>query len=892
MNSCAHPSSEARAESSGRPRILIVEDDALVARDLQQSLRDFGYDAYATAASGEAALEQAWLKSPDIVLMDIRLRGAQDGIATAAILQEQLRPAVIYLTAHSDAATLERAKHTAPYGYLLKPVNSAELRSLIEITLYRRELDHTRDEAARLSTSLQQSEERFRQLAENIQDVFFILSADYSEMIYQSPAFEQIWGRPYDSSNPLDWTTSIHIDDYQRIMDQLAAHAGKPAIDEFEFRIVLSTGAVRWIFARHFPLYDVTGTPYRIVGVATDITERKLAEEKIQHLNRVYAVLSGINALIIRAQTQSELFTGSCRLAVEQGDFALAWIGWLEGECDLLTSLAWAGPDVTAELQKDGDCLAIGDAAVAAIRCREPWVCNDLAAIRPSFPYQRSLLDHGLHSVVTLPLVMHGKTVGCLVLATDERDTFDDAEMRLLTELAGDISFALDHIEKTEKLNYLAYYDSLTGLANRTLFLERLAQQVDAGARNHAQFAVVVRDPERFQTINETFGRAQGDDLLREVAVRLVRATGDANATARIGSDQFASVLPFSGDVEVIARVLQEQYRLWLGVPFRVRGHDVTLTACTGIAIYPHDGEDAESLLKHAEAALERAGSQGERTVFFTREISDRITERLSLETRMRRALENNEFELHYQPKVDLETRRWDGLEALIRWRSPELGLVLPSKFIPLMEEIGMIVEVGAWVMLQACMDRAAWLEQGLAAPRIAVNISPVQLHRPDFLETVRTALKRATRNAVLFGAAEAGLDVEVTESLFIDHVESNIEKLRALRALGVGIAIDDFGTGYSSLGYLAKMPVSTLKIDRTFTATMLDDPSVTTLVSTIITLAHSLKLKVIAEGVESEEQAKILRLLRCDQMQGYLISKPLPAAEIAHLLAIADRAN
>jgi diguanylate cyclase (GGDEF)-like protein len=496
------------------------------------------------------------------------------------------------------------------------------------------------------------------------------------------------------------------------------------------------------------------------------------------------------------------------------------------------------------------------------------------------------MVAHRLLSVVTLPLVIHERAVGCLVLATDERGSFDAAEMRLLTELAGDISFALDHIEKAEKLNYLAYYDALTGLANRTLFLERLTQQVDAARRNDTKFAVVVHDPERFETINETFGRNQGDALLKDVAERLIASAGDRNSVARIGSDQFAVVLPFAGEADIAARALDEQHQAWLGTPFKVGRHDVTLTAHTGVSIYPADGPDAETLLKNAEAALKRASSPGERIVFFTQEIGDRIAERLSMETRLRRAMENAEFVLHYQPKVDLGTRKLEGLEALIRWQSPELGLVPPAKFIPLMEETGMIVEVGAWVLQQACSDRCLWLEQGLAAPRIAVNVSSVQLRQPDFLNVVRAALKRATRNAVIFGAAEAGMDIELTESLFVEHMEANMEKLRAIRELGVEVAIDDFGTGYSSLGYLAKMPVDSLKIDRSFTAAMLDDPSVMTLVSTVITLAHSLKLTVVAEGVELDEQAKILRLLRCDQMQGYLISKPLPFAEMTALIS------
>jgi diguanylate cyclase (GGDEF)-like protein/PAS domain S-box-containing protein len=1064
------------------PGILVVEDETIVAKDLQQTLCDMGYDAFAIAATAEEAMARASERSPDLVMMDIRLKGQADGIKTAAILKQKCGSAVIYLTAHADDTTIQRAKKTEPYGYLLKPVKSAELRGMIEIALYRRELDAARERAAelesrladkalelsssnsklralidlnlqiasdrdprvllehlchgarslldarhavltvreknaaspfcttsgletvegsplpapwldvgplgrvyaqrsnwrarsppdaapiavfpdgyptsrsylavpvhsltqtygwlcladklsadeftdedervlgilaaqagriyesgslymelqlhatqlqvemdereRFAANLRLSEERFRQLAENIQDVFFILSADFGELIYQSPAFEQIWGRPPDPVNPLDWTTSIHVDDLDRILGRLASYAGQPVHDEFEFRIVQPTGAVRWILMRYFPLYDDSGRPYRIVGVATDSTDRKQAEAKIRHLNRVYSVLSGINTLIIRVQTQAELFSESCRLAVELGHFQLAWVGWFEQEGDRLLPLAWTGKGGAETLPRDSVSLSIEAEAVRAIRRREPWVCNDLHATTVLSGFRREMIAHGLGSVVILPLTVQGRTIGCMVLATGERESFDEAEMRLLTELSGDISFALGYLEQAEKLNYLAYYDSLTGLANRTLFLERLTQQVSAAKRNESRFAVLALDQERFESINETFGRGQGDLLLKEVADRLVGCIGDQNSAARIGPGQFAYLLPFSGEASVVARIFEQQYQEWLGKPFIVSGQEVALGARTGIAIYPDDGSDAEILLKHAEAALNRATSSEDRTVFFTRDIGARSSERLSIETKLRRALANEEFVLHYQPKVDLETRKLEGLEALLRWQSPELGLIWPAKFIPIMEETGMIIEVGTWVLHQACVDRCAWLAQGLAAPRVAVNVSSVQLRRPNFLDAVRGALKRATRNAMIFEAAGAGMDLEVTESLFVENVETNMAKLRAVRDLGLQIAIDDFGTGYSSLGYLAKMPVDSLKVDRSFTATMLDDPGVTTLVSTIITLAHSLKLKVIAEGVESEEQAKILRLLRCDQMQGYLISKPLPFDEIATLFS------
>jgi diguanylate cyclase (GGDEF)-like protein len=569
----------------------------------------------------------------------------------------------------------------------------------------------------------------------------------------------------------------------------------------------------------------------------------------------------------------------------EQGDFQLAWIGWLQAGQREILPLAWDGADVADRLLHENVAVAIGAEVLATIQGRQPWVCNDLAAATSTEPHLRDLLAHGLRSVVTLPLVVHAKTVGCLTLATDECESFDAPEMRLLIELAADISFTLDYLDNAQRLAYLAFYDSLTGLANRTLFLERLTQLVNAAKRTDDRFAVVVRDTERFDTINQTFGRAQGDLLLKEVADRLVRVSGDQNSVARIGADQFAMVVPFPGDVDVAARALQDQYQAWLASPFEVGGEKVTLTARAGIAIYPDDATDAESLLRNAETALRRSNSPGERHVFFTKQISDRIAARVSLESRLRHALTNREFFLHYQPKVNSDTREIVGLEALIRWQSPELGLVLPAEFIPLMEETGMIIDVGNWVMLQACIDRARWLEQELPAPRVAVNVSSVQLRQPDFVGVVRSTLKRGTGSAVIFGSAEAGMDIEVTETLFVESAEANIEKVRAIRALGVRVAIDDFGTGYSSLGYLAKMPLDGLKIDRTFIAAMLEDPSAMTLVSTMITLAHSLNFTVIAEGVESEDQARILRLLRCDQMQGYLISKPLPFDEITHLL-------
>jgi EAL domain-containing protein (putative c-di-GMP-specific phosphodiesterase class I) len=336
----------------------------------------------------------------------------------------------------------------------------------------------------------------------------------------------------------------------------------------------------------------------------------------------------------------------------------------------------------------------------------------------------------------------------------------------------------------------------------------------------------------------------------------------------------------FQADDRVkLARVLDETSRACFGEPFRPEGGaELRLSAKAGIALSPEDGTDAETLHRNAEAALKQAKASNEKFVFYARHMTERVAEKLVMENMLRLALEGNEFVLHYQPKVDLRTRRIEGVEALIRWQSPELGLVPPLQFIPLMEETGMIVEVGAWAMRRAVLDHRAWAERGLAAPRVSVNVSAVQLRKPDFVDTVKTALAG--------GATSIGMDLEITESLIMEDIEENIAKLGAIRDLGMNIAVDDFGTGYSSLRYLARLPVQTLKIDRSFIITMIKDPNTMTLVSTIISLAHSLGLSVVAEGVDSEDQAEVLLKSKCDQMQGYLISRPVPQDTLLALLS------
>ena len=615
-----------------------------------------------------------------------------------------------------------------------------------------------------------------------------------------------------------------------------------------------------------------------------DVTEQKRAEQRIQRLNRVYAVLSGINALIVRARDREELFREACRIAVENGRFLLAWIGVVDREAQRLKLVASYGiGDDYLQLMPLGldpeQARSFGFVG-RAVAERKPMVSDDLVT-DPRVLVKDEASRRGLHSLAVFPLPVSDEIVGVLALYAGEIGFFDAEEMKLLLELAGDIAFALDHIAKEEKLDYLAYYDTLTGLANPTLFRERLTQIVDRAASERRKFAVVLVDIHNFKMINDSHGRHAGDELLKQLAARLARGPSHAGTIARISADRFGAILQDIKHETDVTRELDELHNRGFGTPFLVDGSELKVAAKSGVAVYPSDGTDADTLLRNAEVALRRAKATGEKRVFYTQEMTQIIAERITLENRLRQALEREEFVLHYQPKVDLESRQIQGVEALIRWQSPDLGLVPPLKFISVLEETGMILEAGAWALRRAVLDHRDWLRQKMMAPHVAVNVSAIQLRQPDFVDVVRDILRQ--------GANRPGIDLEITESLIMKDIVGTIDKLKTIRSLGVSVAIDDFGTGYSSLGYLAQLPVHSLKIDRSFINTMMDDPNTMTLVSTIISLAHSLRLKVCAEGVETEEQAKVLRLLRCDEMQGYLISRPVPLEQLTPLLAPAS---
>ncbi len=416
-----------------------------------------------------------------------------------------------------------------------------------------------------------------------------------------------------------------------------------------------------------------------------------------------------------------------------------------------------------------------------------------------------------------------------------------------------------------------ANHDALTGLPNRNNFSERVNSMIKAAQRGGARVAVLCIDVGGLKKVNESLGNTTGDRLLQDVSKRLTESLREADITARRGGAEFGAAISGIRGVEHAVKVA-EKIRQTLSIPlYVIDSHNLAVSTDIGISIYPDDGIDAIEIISNADAAMHHAKHVGRNSYqFHTSDMNARALAMLLTEQNLRQALDKGEFVLHYQPKVNLASGKVTGAEALICWNDPRTGLVPPGSFIPILEETGLIFDVGCWALRQAIADYLRWRAAGLPAVRIAVNVSPLQLRNRDFIAEIEQAIG-------IDPQAATGLELEITESVIMEDVKGSIATLQAIRAMGLTIAIDDFGTGFSSLAYLAKLPVDTLKIDRSFVIDMTVGPQGLALVSTIIRLAHSLNLKVVAEGVETEEQQRLLRLLGCDEMQGFLFSKAVP---------------
>jgi diguanylate cyclase (GGDEF)-like protein/PAS domain S-box-containing protein len=853
---------------SGEINVLLVEDQANDAELCEYELKKAGFRFKSKRVYTRAAFQQALRDfSPDLILSDFSMPTDMDGSAALSMARERV-PDVPFVFV-SGTIGEERAVEAMKAGatdYVIKD----KLERLGPVV--KRALQEARDrrDVVHAQGALRSSEARFRSFMEHLpgqasirdHEGRYTFVNEMWEKTFGLTAAEVLGKRSHDlpaeSGDDLDSAHRRVLEDNQPVSGVLKkGPAGKET----------------WWLSHHFPITTSATSAVMVGTIAIDVTEQKVQEQKIARLSRIHAVLSGINSAIVRIRDTETLLDEACRIAVEDGGFDIAWIGTVDLQTGNVTPVASSGLEPGEHVTRsaliiNGKPQASG-LIVSMLKSGKPQICNDLIGhLEHTSSRREEAVRRGYRSLIALPLIIGGCVAGTFCLYAKEPNSFNKDELKLLMQLAADVSFALEYIDKDRKLQYLAWNDPVTGIANHALLHERLDYAVHGAERDDARVAVVMWDINRFRTVNDTFGREAGDELLRQMASRAASMWPSIRHVARISADCFGGFVEGVKQASDVAHML-EQSEAALQAPFALDGAELRIGVTTGIAFYPADGTDAETLLANAEAALKQAKNHGERYAFYEPAMNARVAEKLTLESKLRRALEKEQFVLHYQSKTDLASGEVCGLEALIRWQDPDGHLVPPGEFIPLLEETGLILEVGRWAIRRALHDWTERFRRGLPSPRIAVNVSAIQLRRADFVDVVAKALAEA-------GVEQHGLDLEITESLLMENIGTSIDKLRELQDMGVNVAIDDFGTGYSSLSYLTKLPVKSLKIDRSFIMTMVDEPESMTIVSTIISLAHALRLSVIAEGVETAEQAKLLRLIGCDQAQGYLFSKPV----------------
>ena len=609
--------------------------------------------------------------------------------------------------------------------------------------------------------------------------------------------------------------------------------------------------------------------------------------QQLDRQAQIVRLHSAINSAVIRIRCRDELLQVACDLAVDLGGFygAVVWV--VDGSGRWAWMKYRAGPEVRdcETLQR----LEIGDGtgpdpslSGRALRTGKVMMCADIACGDAPVAARERLLARGIRSLTALPLIVAGKRVAVLTLSARDPAPAEDGELlRLLENIAASLAFALHSLESADAAQYLASFDPLTGLAKRALFCERLDKELQSASTaptDAARAVVIAFDVRELGSINTLYGQRFGDLLLQRLAKRLYRHAGDYERMAYLGAGTFALL-------ERVPHSVTESPRLALDAalldqPFEIEGREIRLALSFGAAEHLQEVASGAILVQRAEAALKRAKESGEHYLNYRPEMSRETAQRVILEHRLRTALAEQQFVLHYQPQIDLATGRIDSAEALLRWRDPTGGLELPGRFLPVLESSGMIVPLGNWTLLKAVEDLESWRQAGCCPMRVAVNVSAQQLKQREFLHGL---LGLADRLAPLAGF---GLDIEITETTLLQDLEGTSEKLRELRKAGIRVALDDFGTGYSSLGLLSKLPVDVLKIDRSFVSGLPEDAASVTLVVSIVELASAFDLITVAEGVETAEQLAALRALRCSHAQGFLHGPAVPARELEQMLA------
>ena len=859
---------------SSPTRLLFIED---IASEVELAVRQFARHGIAVEwrrVDTEVDLrEQLATFSPHVVLSDFSMPRLDGRTALACVHAHDPDLPFLYLSGTIGEERAIEALHCGAMDYVLKD-NIARLVPAVRRA--QREAGLVREQ--------RRAAQQLRDIVETSQDWIWELDTE-RQIVFTSPSVEAMLGHHSDKVRTSPLMNYVAPDFRERVHQRFAALDAENRSARFLMPCLARDGHRRWLETNALALVDAGGRVIGFRGASRDVTEREEQQRRLAHIKRVLRMVSGINGALVRVRDRDPLLQEACRIAVTVGGYTSAAVSLLEPG-QTLQVVATAGPfalpvGTRAPLSlPDSNYLST---TARAILTKQPVTArglpNEEKSGNPATPAEYSALG----AAIAIPLLVDQTVVGAITLCSASDRSRDPRELRLLQEVAANVSFALQYFDRQTTVHYLSYFDQLTGLAMRTLFCERIDQQLARRVGPEARPAIVVLDIERLGLVNDSAGRHAGDGLLQRVADRLRRHVDDTDCLAHLGAGSFALSLPLLGSPEIAFSLLHERVAGLFTKPFEVHGHTIRAGVRCGIACFPQDGSGATTLLENAEAALRSAKASGEHFQTFKLQMHRGNDRRLSLEQRLRVAVEEHQFVLHYQPKVDIDSCRVVGLEALLRWDEPGKGLVAPAEFMPVLESTQLIVEVGDWVMQQAIADLRRWDSADLPV-RIAINISPWELKRRDFADRLLDHLRSAPTDG------RSGLDIEITESALLQDPDDVLNKLSLLRSAGVGVALDDFGTGYSSLSRLSLLPVDTLKIDRSFVTELPAKDTAMTIVSTIITLARAFSLTTVAEGVETTEQLQALRILGCHQSQGYIHSRPQsPDAMTRILVATRD---
>jgi len=704
-----------------------------------------------------------------------------------------------------------------------------------------------------------------------------------AEIVSYNKRFMQMWGIPEKlvearTDEPVLQTVIAQVENPDAFLARVRYLYEHP---EEESQEEIRTKDGRIIERHSAPVVGPSKEYFGRIWHFRDITERKRAEASLTRSNRALRVLSATNHVLIHSEWERTLLDQVCKIIVEHGGYRLAWIGFVEHDAaKTIRPVAQTGYEVgyleNAAITWADTERGRGPTGTA-VRTGIVQISQYIASDPKMAPWRSNAIKLGYASSMAIPLRSNSETIGVLSIYSSEPDAFDEGETVLLRELADDLAFGIvthrSQVARREaeaKAEQLANFDALTGLPNRLYLFRHLQQTLKNEHNDESRFAVMTISVDRFDEVQDAVGIEGADSLLEKIGERLKNVADHDTFLARVARDSFA-ILPRRCDAEGAGRIA-ERIRIAINNPFEHAGIPVDLPMTIGVALFPDHSDDADSLLVRSAIAVRQARAGGTDFAMYAGKIDSESPQRLTLLAELRRAIRKDELVLHYHPKIDVSTGRISGVEALVRWQHPDRGMVPPNQFIPLAEHTGLIKPLTYWVLEAALRQIVEWRERRVEVS-IAVNVSPNNLRDPEFIDRI-TGLQAKT------GASSDLMTFEITETALMEDPARAQEMLVHMKDLGIRVHLDDFGTGYSSLSYIATLPIQALKIDRSFVLKMMEEKQHRAVVRAAISLAHSLGLKVVGEGIESVDQAKALVQEGCDEIQGYLFSRPLPAEE------------